>query len=612
MEKDTKELKDKNQLPPKKGLGLFRKKDKKKDIMVEDDIQTPFRTILNTFISNKVAMTAFFIFLGIFLLVLIGPLFNPLDLSYVETTQANIAPGFDILPLPDGLKNVKALSVGSTFSVAVDDNGKIFVWGKSNISKKVDIRKIPKEVKKEGKNIVKLACGTDHVIALTEDGKVLGWGNNRLKQAKAPAELMGTKIVDIAASDQVSYAIDEDGDTYAWGNMGVNDYKEGHEYQGNIAKIAPNPNTACAITKDGKVVHLGAQESGLSKIPEINEKVVDLASSYNTFVAVGESGKIYMWGNPSTTGEWEVPENIEGNVKNIYGQRYSYVAKLKDDTIQEWGSNSLGQLDVPADLRDKKVDEVYTGFYQTHIKDQSGKMHSYGHKGYLLGTDDLGRDIWNRILNGGRKSMTIGAIAVIISTIIGVIVGGISGFVGGWVDNVLQRVAEMIGSLPFLPFAMILSALVGQTMTADQKIFMIMIILGLLSWTGLQRLVRAQVLSIREQEYVVAARSLGIKEKNIIFKHILPNTISIIIVNATLSFASSMLTEASLSFLGFGVPAPYPTWGNMLNGANNSIIIQRYWWRWVFPSIILGVCVICINLIGDGLRDAIDPKSAER
>lgn len=170
----------------------------------------------------------------------------------------------------------------------------------------------------------------------------------------------------------------------------------------------------------------------------------------------------------------------------------------------------------------------------------------------------------------------------------------------------------MIGSLPFLPFAMILSALVGQTMTADQKIFMIMIILGLLSWTGLQRLVRAQVLSIREQEYVVAARSLGIKEKNIIFKHILPNTISIIIVNATLSFASSMLTEASLSFLGFGVPAPYPTWGNMLNGANNSIIIQRYWWRWVFPSIILGVCVICINLIGDGLRDAIDPRSAER
>lgn len=548
MEKDNKDLKEKNQLPPKKrGFNLFKKK--KKDIMVEEDIQTPFRTILNTFISNKVAMTAFFIFLGIFLLVLIGPLFNPLDLSYVETTQANIAPGFDILPLPNGLKNIKTLSVGSTFSTAVDENGKIFVWGKTVISKKVDVKKVPKEIKKLGKQIIKVSCGTDHVIALLDDGKVVGWGNNRLQQAKPPAELLGTKIVDIEASDQVSYALDADGYTYAWGNLGVNDYKEGHNYQGQIAKIITNPNTACGITKDGKVVHLGSQESGLSKIPEIKEKVVDLASSYNTFVAVGESGKIYMWGNPTTTGEWNIPEEIQGNVKNIYGQRYSFLAKLKDDTIQEWGSNSLGQLNIPKELKGKKVDEVYTGFYQTHVKDQSGKMYSYGHKGYLLGTDDLGRDIWNRILNGGRKSMTIGAIAVIISTIIGIIVGGISGFVGGWVDNILQRVAEMIGSLPFLPFAMILSALVGQTMTADQKIFMIMVILGLLSWTGLQRLVRAQVLSIREQEYVVAARSLGIKEKNIIFKHILPNTISIIIVNATLSFASSMLTEASLSFL---------------------------------------------------------------
>ena len=611
MDKDKKDLKDTKQIPPKKkGFNLFKKK--KHDVMVEDDIQTPFRTILNVFLANKVAMTAFFIFFGIFLLVLIGPLFNPLDLSYVETTQSNIAPGFDILDLPKGLKNIKALSVGSTFSAAVDDNGKIYVWGKTVISQKVDVNKIPKEVRKVGKKIVKLACGTDHVIALLDDGKVVGWGNNRLQQAKAPAELLGTKVVDIAASDQVSYALDEDGYTHLWGNLSINDYKENHDYQGQIVKIAPNPNTACGITKDGKVVHLGRQVSGLSKIPEINEKVVDLASSYNVYVAVGESGKIYMWGNPTTTGEWNLPKEIDGKVKNIYGQRYSFIARLNDDTITTWGSNALGQLNMPAELEGKKADEIYTGFYQTHVKDQAGKITSYGHKGYLLGTDELGRDVWNRILNGGRKSMTIGAIAVIISTIIGVIVGGVSGFVGGWIDNVLQRVAEMIGSLPFLPFAMILSALVGQTMSPDQKIFMIMVILGLLSWTGLQRLVRAQVLSIREQEYVVAARSLGIKEKDIIFKHILPNTISIIIVNATLSFASSMLTEASLSFLGFGVPAPYPTWGNMLNGANNSVIIQRYWWRWVFPSIILGVCVICINLIGDGLRDAIDPRSAER
>jgi len=170
----------------------------------------------------------------------------------------------------------------------------------------------------------------------------------------------------------------------------------------------------------------------------------------------------------------------------------------------------------------------------------------------------------------------------------------------------------MIVSLPFLPFVMILSALIGNSMGSNQKVWLIMVILGFLSWPNLARLVRAQVLSVREQEYVVAARSVGVKKRNIVFKHILPNVISVILVSATLDFATCMLTEATLSFLGFGVPAPQPTWGNMLYGANSSIVIQNYWWRWVFASIVLGICVICINLIGDGLRDAIDPKSQER
>jgi len=159
---------------------------------------------------------------------------------------------------------------------------------------------------------------------------------------------------------------------------------------------------------------------------------------------------------------------------------------------------------------------------------------------------------------------------------------------------------------------MILSALIGNSMSSRQRVVLIMIILGLLSWPGLQRLVRAQVLSVREQEYVVAAKSIGVKQKHIIFKHILPNVMSVIVVSATLSFASSMLTEATLSYLGFGVQAPLPTWGNMLYGANNSIVIQNYWWRWVFASIVLSISVVSINSIGDGLRDAIDPKSQER
>lgn len=179
-------------------------------------------------------------------------------------------------------------------------------------------------------------------------------------------------------------------------------------------------------------------------------------------------------------------------------------------------------------------------------------------------------------------------------------------------DLLLQRLTEMVSSIPFLPFAMILSSIVGGKLPESARIFMIMVILGVLSWTGLARLVRAQVLAEREQEFVTAARAMGIKELTIVFKHIIPNVISVIIVTATLEFATCMLTESSLSFLGFGVALPRPTWGNMLNGAINSVVIKSYWWRWVFPSILLGVCCICINLVGDGLRDAIDPKSNER
>ena len=271
-----------------------------------------------------------------------------------------------------------------------------------------------------------------------------------------------------------------------------------------------------------------------------------------------------------------------------------------------------GETIIINNLQNLKIVDYYTDFYQNYAIDENGQVHTWGLKGYLLGTDELGRDLFTRLLNGGRMSIAIGAVAVIISTFIGVIAGGISGYFGGRIDMVIQRVGEMVYSLPFLPFAMILSALIGNNMTSNQRVFLIMVILGLLSWPSLARLVRAQVLSIREQEYVIAARSLGIKQLGIVFKHILPNVISVIIVSATLNFATSMLTEATLSYLGFGVQAPQPTWGNMLYGANNSTVIQNYWWRWVFASIILGTCVICINLVGDGLRDAIDPKSQER
>ena len=191
-------------------------------------------------------------------------------------------------------------------------------------------------------------------------------------------------------------------------------------------------------------------------------------------------------------------------------------------------------------------------------------------------------------------------------------IGCISGYFGGWVDMLLMRITEICSSIPFLPFAMMLSYIIRNYPIGDtMRIVIIMIILGLLSWTGLARMIRGQVLAEREKEFVTAAKSMGVKEGRIAFKHILPNVISIILVNVTLDFAGCMLTESSLSYLGFGVQQPQPTWGNMLYGANNSIVIQNYWWQWVFPAIFLAIATISINIIGDTLRDVLDPKSSQ-
>ena len=161
-----------------------------------------------------------------------------------------------------------------------------------------------------------------------------------------------------------------------------------------------------------------------------------------------------------------------------------------------------------------------------------------------------------------------------------------------------------------LVIALILSAILAQSdISEDNKIFILMVILGVLTWTGLARMVRGQVLVARENEYVTAAKAMGVKEGAIAFKHILPNIVSIIFVTLTLDFATCMLTESSLSYLGFGVTYPRPTWGNMLNGANNATIITNFWWEWLFTALFLAITCICINIVGDTLRDVMDPKS---
>ena len=606
---NKKNSKKKNNLFYLLAVKLFGSGKKKLSILEEEQVQSPLRSTIRQFRENKLSMGALILFLCIFLFVFIAPNWFKLDLAFSETSQINVSPGLDLMKVPDELQgNVKYISVGAVFSVGVSNDGKVYVWGKPKISKTIDASIVPADMGK----VVKVAAGYDHVLALDENGKVWAWGSNRLQQANVPSEVDRlNNIKDIAAGYQCSYVLTEDGYVYFFGNESVNDFKAKNDYQGQIDKIAVSSDASVGLTYDGKVVYLGKQTNAYTFIPEGMGKVVDIAATASTFAAVNEEGKVFVWGNITSYGEGNVPET-ESKIISLQGGRYHYTALTENGDVIAWGANGYKQASVPNKVHNANIKAVYSGFYQNYAITDEGKVLTWGLKGYLLGSDDLGRDILNRLINGGKMSMTIGAISVIISTVIGIIVGCISGFFGGKVDIVLQRIVEVISGLPFLPFAMILSALIGNNMTSNQKIFLIMIILGLLQWPSLSRLIRAQVLAEREKEFVTAARSIGVKRMKIVFRHIFPNVISVVIVTATLDFATCMLTEATLSYLGFGVPAPQPTWGNMLYGSNNSTVIQNYWWRWVFASIVLSVCVICINLIGDGLRDAIDPKSRER
>lgn len=588
---------------------LFGKRDEEIDIMQEEALQSPFRTVVKNFTSNKLSLGGLIVFLIIFLIVLIGPIFNPIDLSEQEETQINVAPGLKMLDVPDALQgNVKEISTGSTFSVGVDNDGKVYVWGYTKISNKIDVAKDMPSQKEMGK-IVSVSAGYDHVMALNEDGELFTWGSDRMGQCKLPMEVKHEKIKQIAAGYQISYILTEGGEVICWGNENLNDIRlTRRNGNSNIAKISVANTTLMALTEDGEVRHLGSQKSDISNVPEDLGRVADIATTADACVALLEDGSLRIWGKANKS-EKEIPE-FDGNIVSMFGGRYHLTVLTDKGTVYSWGSNAKHQTEVPKQA--VNVTAIYGGTYQNYAVTESGEIVTWGLKGYLLGSDELGRDVLTRLLNGGRMTMTIGAISVIISTIIGIIIGGISGFFGGWVDIILQRITEIVSSLPFLPMAMILTAIIGNSLSETARIVLIMVILGVLSWPNLARLVRAQVLAEREKEFVTAANAMGVKKSAIVFKHIIPNVISVIIVSATLDFAYCMLTESTLSFLGFGVKLPRPTWGNMLNGCVSSIVIQNYWWRWVFPAIALAICVICINMIGDGLRDAIDPKSNER
>lgn len=611
-----------------------------------EEIISPGQQIVRNFMERKLAVGALIVLILMFLVMFIGPMFMPKYYdAYTETTQQNVPPGMNMMSVPKELENdIKMIDGFGSFTVGLSNAGKVYVWGSTRISTTgVDVGIIPQEV--QDAKIAMVAAGIDHIVAIGEDGKVYCWGYQKLGQygtasealargeelnpniAYMPEELAEngvdvSKIRRFTCGYQCTAILMEDGKLYLWGNKLTYANIESFLVSKDLVDIDFTLNYVVGLNKLRSSVVTGTRGLYDMVRPNVTDKAVKLRDyldgrTITSLTATSSSvGLLLSDGSVAFVGDFaanvEPVPQLAGDEKfvQMVGGSYHYSGLTDKGNVYSWGSNVLDQTNVPKNI--SGTTKIYNGAFQSYAADDSGKLTAkWGLKGYVFGTESHGADIFQRIINGGKMTMTIGAVAVIISSIIGIIIGCLSGYFGGKLDILLMRIAEVFTAIPFLPLAMILSAVMGRmTLSENMRIFIIMVILGVLSWPGLARLVRGQVLVARESEYVTAAKAMGVKESKIAFKHILPNVMSVILVTLMLDFGTCMLTESTLSYLGFGVQYPRPTWGNMLNGANNATIINAYWWEWVFTSVFLAVTTICINIVGDALRDVMDPKSS--
>ena len=610
---------------------------------VPDDselIVSPGRQVFNRFLERKFAVFSVFVVLFMFCVVFIAPHFMTKYYdAFTETTQKDLPPTLSFMSVPGELQgNIKMIDSYSSFSVGLSQEGKVYVWGIGGIGATgINVKEIPEEVRNA--KIAFVAAGQDHIIAIGEDGKFYGWGSNRFGQYEATetvlqnpnlepvpdvvanGELDVAHIKKVTCGYQASAILMDDGTLYIWGNKQT--YANLDKFIGrtNMVDVDFTLNYVVGLDSKQTSVYTGTKglytkvrgQIGTTASEKMSDflngrKIKEVRANATSVALLIDDGSIALTGDfPSDV--VEVPQMEDGEYfVDIEAGTYHYTGLTNLGHVYSFGGDHYRQAEAPKVEGAKKI---YAGAFQSYAVDENGKLlNKWGLKGYLFGTDDRGANIAERVIAGGRITMTVGAVAVIIEIIIGVSIGLMAGFAGGAVDIFLMRVAEVFSSIPVYPFMLILNSLLAQvSMTTDQRLYMIMVILGILGWPGFAYITRAQVLVARESEYVTAAQAMGVKPSRIAFKHILPNIVSVILVNMTLSFAASMQTETSLSFLGFGVNYPQPSWGNMLSRASNAVAAINFWWQWLFTSAILIMTTVCINTIGDTLRDVMDPKS---
>ncbi len=291
---------------------------------------------------------------------------------------------------------------------------------------------------------------------------------------------------------------------------------------------------------------------------------------------------------------------------------YEFKAAARAAIVEKQSSFTLpsGEREETEGGTEYRISRVNANYY-IRSEQETRLMDSYGtpSRAHILGLDGNGMDILTRLMYGGRVSLMVGFVVILIELLIGVLIGGTAGYFGGFVDNLLMRFIDLFNSIPFWPLVLIFGAVMDSLRVPPyRRIFFLMMLLGVLGWTGIARIVRGQILSLREQDFMIAAECTGLSIHRRIFRHLVPNVMPLLIVEATMGLGDIILTEATLSFLGLGVKYPMSSWGSILNSVNDIYVMMHYWYAWIPAGTLILFTVLGFNFVGDGLRDAFDPK----
>ena len=550
-------------------------------------VLSPGMMVFKRFIRNKLAVIGLFILLFMFTFAFLGPIFSPYSQTQVFKGVGGMSKDYASATYNTELRYFVAAgkqfgdAARAQFLLALGKGTPTFTVGDTSYY-----------YVSEGDNdyrIVRLAPVADAL------GRVVKSRNDELFNEEIEAEFLA--------------AIESGSETFQLNNLTFRITRE------NKAKQLSVEEDAALATLD---VYDAYNESEKEFIDDYYFRIASIRAfsiGKNRFNLLGKNYSIYPHGEDRATifsPNGEALAEVSNIIVNPLDQSIFLTVEFRTavrDAITSF-KDDFSFTDENGETVNYDIDQVNTIYYVK--KDTQTELIRIFEKPsgeHWLGLDNNGMDVMTRLMYGGRVSLLVGFVVVMIEVSIGVIVGGVSGYFGGWVDTALMRFIDLFNSIPFYPMVLILGS-VMDTLEVEpmNRIFILMMVLGLLGWTGVARIVRGQILSLREQDFMVATEATGLSIRRRIFRHLVPNVMPLLIVQATAGLGGIIITEATLGFLGLGVKYPLASWGSIINVASEAYVMTNFWFMWIPAGTLILLTVLGFNFVGDGLRDAYDPK----